>query len=68
MTKGCFPLHPITTALLCSMQFQQSVTSAGAPRNILGFILERLDSMQDQQAIIGKRINWILPIFLVDYF
>ena len=68
VTKGCFPLHPITTALLCSMQFQQSVTSGGTPRNILGFILEKLDSMREQPAVIGKRINWILPIYLVDYF
>jgi hypothetical protein len=68
VTKGCFPLHPITTALLCSMQFQQSITSGGTPRNILGFILERLDSIQEQPAVIGTRINWILPIYLVDYF
>ncbi len=68
VTKGCFPLHPITTAMLCSMQFQQSVTASGTPRNILGFILERLDDLQEQPAVIGKRINWILPIYLVDYF
>ena len=68
VTKGCFPLHPITTAMLCSMQFQQSVTGSGTPRNILGFILEKLDELQDKPALVGTRINWILPIYLVDYF
>jgi hypothetical protein len=34
----------------------------------LGFILEKLDELQDKPALIGKRINWILPIYLVDYF
>ena len=68
VTKGCFPLHPITTAMLCNMQFQSSVTASGTPRNILGFILEQLDSLQDKQALVGRRINWVLPIYLVDYF
>lgn len=68
VTKGCFPLHPITTALLCSVQFQQSVTASGTPRNILGFILEKLDQLADKPVLIGKRMNWILPIDLVDYF
>jgi len=68
VTKGCFPLHPITTALLCSVQFQQSVTTAGTPRNILGFILEQLEKLTEQSVLIDKRINWVLPIYLVDYF
>ncbi len=68
VTEGCFPLHPITTAMLCSTQFQSSVSASGTPRNILGFILEQLDNLQDKQAIVGKQINWVLPIFLVDYF
>ena len=68
VTKGCFPLHPITTAMLCSVQFQQSVTGSGTPRNILGFILEKLDEIQNEPALVGNRINWILPIYLVDYF
>lgn len=68
VTKGCFPLHPVTTAMLCNMQFQNSVSASGTPRNILGFILEQLDILQDKQALVGKRINWVLPIYLVDYF
>lgn len=68
VTEGCFPLHPITTAMLCNTQFQSSVSASGTPRNILGFILEQLDILQDKQAVIGKQINWVLPIYLVDYF
>lgn len=68
VTKGCFPLHPITTAMLCNTQFQSSVSASGTPRNILGFILEQLDNLQDKQAIVGRQINWVLPIYLVDYF
>lgn len=68
VTKGCFPLHPITTTMLCNTQFQSSVSASGTPRNILGFILEQLDNLQDKQAVVGKRLNWVLPIYLVDYF
>lgn len=68
VSHGCFPLHPITTALLCSVQFQQSVESSGTPRSILGFILNELDEKQEQPAMLGKRVNWVLPIYLVDYF
>ena len=68
VTMGCFPLHPITTAMLCNLQFQNSVTASGTPRNILGFILDQLDQLQEKLAIVGTRINWVLPIYLVDYF
>ncbi|MCC6188629.1 MAG: hypothetical protein IT318_06315 [Anaerolineales bacterium] len=67
VTQGCFPLHPITTALLCDMQLQ-AVQVAGNPRTVLGFVLEQVSQKQNQPAAEGNRLNWVLPIALVDYF
>jgi len=67
VTRGAFPLHPLTTALLCNLSFSGSET-IGNPRTLLGFIREQVALMQDQPVIQNHQINWILPIFLVDYF
>lgn len=66
VTKGCFPLHPITTYLLCNLKLQSD--DAGTPRTVLGFVLEQLRARQDEPAANENRANWILPIELVDYF
>lgn len=66
VVKGCFPLHPMTTALLCNVELQ--ATSAGTPRRVLGFVLERVQKRAEQPAVIADRVNWVLPIELVDYF
>lgn len=66
VVKGCFPLHPMTTALLCNVELQ--TTSAGTPRRVLGFVLERVQKRAEQLAVIADRVNWVLPIELVDYF
>lgn len=66
VTKGCFPLHPITTYLLCNLKLQSD--DAGTPRTVLGFVLEELRTRQDDPMVIDNRPNWILPIGLVDYF
>jgi hypothetical protein len=67
VTKGCFPLHPLTTALLCDLRLQ-GVGSAGNPRTVLGFVFEQVHQKRDEQVIENGKINWVLPIFLVDYF
>ena len=64
ITKGCFPLHPITTALLCSVQFRE----VAAPRSVLGFVLTKLKDKADQPAIEDDRPNWVYPVELVDWF
>lgn len=68
VTQGCFPLHPITTALLCTLKLESVDT--GVPRNVLGFVMEQLQIKQAQPAYLGgdDRVNWVLPIALVDYF
>ena len=66
VTKGCFPLHPITTYLLCNLRLQSD--DAGTPRTVLGFVLEELRTRQDEPIVIENRLNWVQPISLVDYF
>lgn len=67
VTKGCFPLHPLTTALLSDLRLQ-SMATVGNPRTVLGFVFEQITSKKDQVALDGHKINWVLPVELVDYF
>ena len=67
VTKGCFPLHPLTTAMLSDMQLQ-AIPRAGNPRTVLGFVFEQINAKQDQPAVTDNQINWVLPISLVEYF
>ena len=64
LTRGCFPLHPLTTALLCDVRLRE-VTN---PRAVLGFVQEALGQRQDQEALVGHSPNWVYAIDLVDYF
>jgi hypothetical protein len=68
VTHGCFPLHPLTTALLCNLRLQ--TVDTGVPRNVLGFVMQQLRAKQAEPAFWDeeRRINWVLPIALVDYF
>jgi hypothetical protein len=67
VTKGCFPLHPLTTAMLCDLQLQ-AIPRAGNPRTVLGFVFEQINARQNQPALTDTQINWVLPISLVEYF
>lgn len=67
VVKGCFPLHPTTTALLCQLKMRQGEDISGA-RTVLGFVRDQLDLIEDLPAHENGRVNWILPIALVDYF
>ncbi|GAB4499015.1 MAG: hypothetical protein OHK0052_13290 [Anaerolineales bacterium] len=75
VTRGCFPLHPITTALLCTLNFSESTVHLDTPRNALGFIRQQLTSRSEEPALLEpapdknfQLPNWILPVFLVDFF
>lgn len=66
--KGCFPLHPITTAILCDIQLQ-AVQRAGNPRTVLGFVERVVRERADFNALLDNgRLNWVHAIELVDYF
>ncbi len=64
VTKGVFPLHPATTALLSSVELE----TTNNPRSVLGFVLKHLDAVRDTAAYLGDQPTWVLPITLVDYF
>ena len=64
VTKGCFPLHPVTTALLSSVEFQETTN----PRSVLGFVVKAVQDLSNAPVITGRKISWILPIDLVDFF
>lgn len=66
VASGCFPLHPMTTGLLCSVELES--LGAGAARTVLGFVKEMLDSLRDEPVVRDQRPNWVLPIALVEYF
>ncbi len=64
LTKGCFPLHPLTSALLCNVGFKERTN----PRSVLGFVCESLSKVSGQPAIVDGHPNWIYPVALVDWF
>ena len=68
VAKQCFPLHPLTTALLSSVDLER-LTSV---RSVLNFVLDEDGGVRthfDESAQLdGGRPNWVLPISLVDYF
>lgn len=64
VTLGCYPFHPMTTALLCSVELQV----APAARTVLGFVLSELDRLKQEPVMVEGRTNWVLPVRLVQYF
>lgn len=67
ITKGSFPLHPITTYLLCNMPLG-TASDVGTTRTMLGFVRDQLEEKEPQPALVNNRPNWILPIELINYF
>lgn len=67
VVQGCFPLHPTTTALLCQLKMHHGEGLSGT-RTVLGFVRDQLDFIGERPAQENGRVNWILPIALVDYF
>ncbi|MDA0244963.1 MAG: hypothetical protein OT477_16220 [Chloroflexi bacterium] len=66
VAKGCFPLHPITTYLLCNLELQAN--DATTTRTVLGFVREEVMGKADEPAAQDNQPNWVLPIRLVGYF
>lgn len=66
VAKGCFPLHPLTTAILSAHNFE-----AGAgenPRTALEFVRRAWEDVRDQPAQTDGKPNFVYPIALVDFF
>ncbi len=65
MTRGCFPLHPLTTALLSTLQLR---STAAAPRTVLGFVIRTIEDRSEESIVRDGRPNWVWPTALADYF
>ncbi len=62
MTLGCFPLHPLTSYLLCNLDFTQG-------RTAIQFVQEDAKSfIQEQPVEKNGSLNLIYPVALVDAF
>jgi len=59
---GCFPLHPLTSYLLCNLSFTQG-------RSVIDFVQEEVQGfISDQTVEKNSQLNFIYPIALVDAF
>lgn len=60
VTLGCFPLHPLTSYLLCNLDFTQG-------RGAIQFVQEDVENFIQKEPIeINDNINFIYPVALVD--
>lgn len=60
---GAFPLHPITTGLICNLTFTQGA------RTIIEVVNTAIEEKRDEPAVLsGGGLNFVLPTFLVDEF
>lgn len=67
VTRGCYPLHPFTTALLSSLEFE----AGGAARRVLSFLTDDSGPLKEalsRPAVDDGQLTWVLPISLVDFF
>lgn len=62
LSKGCFPLHPLTTYLLCNLDFTQDRT---AIQFIKGYVKDFIQAQPVEQA---GQLNYIYPVALIDTF
>ncbi|MDB9494647.1 hypothetical protein PN441_19530 [Spirulina major CS-329] len=62
ITLGCFPLHPLTTYLLCNLDFAQG-------RTAIQFAQSEAKHFIDHQPLLKNgRLNLINPVTLIDAF
>jgi len=64
VTRGCFPLHPMATALLCNIEFQE----VGNARTVLGYVMEQVQRNAPNPAILDHSPNWIPARSIAEFF
>lgn len=62
VSRDCYPLHPLTTGLLCGFDFTQG------SRTIISAINSMLSAAEEKEANNNGRLKWIRPIELVKEF
>ncbi len=65
LTKGCFPFHPLTIAILCKSNLRGD--EAGA-RTVMGYLSETFRERENAPAIQNGVLNWVSPVSLVEKF
>lgn len=64
---GCFPLHPLTTAVLSVHTFESG--AGDNPRTALQFVRRTWEEMRQQPAELpDSKPNFVFPVTLVDFF
>lgn len=67
IVRGCFPLHPLTTAILSSHNFESG--TGESPRTALEFVRRSWESARDQPAQHPNgKPSFVYATALVDYF
>lgn len=68
VVKGCFPLHPLTTAILSNHEFEAG--TGENPRTALHFVRDRWEKGLDEQSAerADSSPNFVFAIELVDFF
>lgn len=65
--KGCFPLHPLTTAILSIHNFEAG--AGESPRTALQFVRRAWEGLRKQPSELADgKPNFVFPIALVDFF
>ncbi len=67
VSKGCFPLHPLTTAILSVHTFESG--AGDNPRTALQFVRRMWEDLRQQPAQLSSgKPNLVFAIALVDFF
>ncbi len=67
VVKGCFPLHPLTTAILSFHNFESG--AGESPRTALEFVRRMWQDQRQQPAqLLDGSPNFVFAITLVDFF
>ena len=62
MSKGMFPLHPLTATLLCQLDFAQG-------RSVISFVNREIERIAPENASdLHKGPLWVSPVQIVDFF
>lgn len=67
IVKGCFPLHPLTTAILSAHTFD--IGAGENPRTALQFVRHTWQEVKRQSVqLTDGSPNFVFPVALVDFF